>query len=149
MSLISYWDFSFFHQMAYYKSQACLQLLNNFQRTSPKEGTGSEQILKKFRSLFALIFPLHNGHILGNWLKQCGRFFCPFSGFLIKPSNGQKGCEVGYVTHTNPRGKIPTWLTNKVTSYVAPRMLRKLHKACIQVNNLQKVPFVHNFIKQN
>jgi hypothetical protein len=84
MSLISYWDFSFFHQMAYYRSQACLQLLNNFQRTSPKEGTGSEQILKKCRSLFALIFPLHNGHILGNWLRQCGRFFCPFSGFLIK-----------------------------------------------------------------
>ena len=73
----------------------------------------------------------------------------PVPGFLIKPINGQKGCEVGYVTHTNPRGKIPTWLTNKVTSYVAPRMLRKLHKACIQVNNLQKVPFVHNFIKQN
>ena len=58
--------------------------------------------------------------------------FFLFSGFLIKPSNGQKGCEVGYVTHTNPRGKIPTWLTNKITSYVAPRMLRKLHKACIQ-----------------
>merc|ERR1740122_800788 len=56
----------------------------------------------------------------------------PVPGFLIKPINGQKGCEVGYVTHTNPRGKIPTWLTNKVTSYVAPRMLRKLHKACIQ-----------------
>lgn len=54
-----------------------------------------------------------------------------FLGFLIKPINGQRGCEVGYVTHTNPRGKIPTWLTNKVTSYVAPRMLRKLHKACI------------------
>ena len=36
------------------------------------------------------------------------------------------------MTHTNPRGKIPTWLTNKVTSYVAPRMLRKLHKACMQ-----------------
>ena len=73
----------------------------------------------------------------------------PVPGFLIKPINGQKGCEVGYVTHTNPRGKIPTWLTNKVTSYVAPRMLRKLHKACIQVNNLQQVPFVHNFIKPN
>ena len=87
MSLISYWDFSFFHQMAYYRSQACLQLLNNFQRTSPKEGTGSEQILKKCRSLFALIFPLHNGHILGNWLRQCGRFFCPFSVFLIKPKD--------------------------------------------------------------
>ena len=73
----------------------------------------------------------------------------PVPGFLIKPINGQKGCEVGYVTHTNPRGKIPTWLTNKVTSYVAPRMLRKLHKACIQVNNLQKSPFIHHFIQKN
>ena len=71
----------------------------------------------------------------------------PVPGFLIKPINGQKGCEVGYVTHTNPRGKIPTWLTNKVTSYVAPRMLRKLHKACIQVNNLQKSPFCSPFYK--
>ena len=53
-----------------------------------------------------------------------------FPGFLIKPI-GLRSCEVGYVTHSNPRGKIPTWLTNKVTCYVAPRMLRKLHKACI------------------
>jgi hypothetical protein len=72
----------------------------------------------------------------------------PVPGFLIKPINGQKGCEVGYVTHTNPRGKIPTWLTNKVTSYVAPRMLRKLHKACIQVNNLQNIPFCSPFYKK-
>ena len=34
-------------------------------------------------------------------------------GFLIKPTDGLRGCEVGYVTHANPRGKIPTWLTNK------------------------------------
>ena len=54
-----------------------------------------------------------------------------FVGFLITPFNGQRGCEIGYVTHTNPRGKIPTWLTNKVTSYVAPKMLHKLHKACL------------------
>ena len=53
-----------------------------------------------------------------------------FSGFLIKPL-GFKSCEVGYVTHINPRGKIPSVLTNKVTSYVAPKMLRKIHKACL------------------
>ena len=52
------------------------------------------------------------------------------TGFLIKPL-GFKSCEVGYVTHVNPRGKIPSVLTNKVTSYVAPKMLRKIHKACI------------------
>jgi len=65
-------------------------------------------------------------------IKGFVRALSYLTGFLIKPINGQKGCEVGYVTHTNPRGKIPTWLTNKITSYVAPRMLRKLHKACIQ-----------------
>ena len=52
------------------------------------------------------------------------------SGFLIKPTH-KNGCEVGYVTHTNPRGKIPPWLTNKISSSVAPRMLQKLHKACL------------------
>jgi len=52
------------------------------------------------------------------------------TGFLIKPTH-KNGCEVGYVTHTNPRGKIPPWLTNKISSSVAPRMLQKLHKACL------------------
>ena len=57
---------------------------------------------------------------------------CIFSiaGFLIKPIH-KSGCEVGYVTHTNPRGKIPPWITNKISSSVAPRMLQKLHKACL------------------
>ena len=52
------------------------------------------------------------------------------SGFLIRPTH-KNGCEVGYVTHTNPRGKIPPWLTNKISSSVAPKMLQRLHKACL------------------
>lgn len=50
------------------------------------------------------------------------------TGFLIRPSGS--GCEVGYVTHSNPRGRLPTWVINKVSSNLAPRLLRRLHKAC-------------------
>ena len=56
--------------------------------------------------------------------------FIILSGFLIRPTH-KNGCEVGYVTHTNPRGKIPPWLTNKISSSVAPKMLQRLHKACL------------------
>ncbi len=63
-------------------------------------------------------------------------------GFHIKSLN--KGCEVGYVTHTNPRGKIPTWLTNKVSSCLAPKLLRKLHKACLAYPEWKKTNGGHH-----
>ena len=77
-----------------------LAVLNNFQRTSPKEGTRSEQILKKSRSLFALIFPLHNGHIWTIGLDNVVVSFVLFQAFwsslrTLKIRLAHMGCVKG------------------------------------------------------
>lgn len=41
------------------------------------------------------------------------------------------GCQITFVTHSDPKGKLPAWLTNRLTKVVGPRVIKKLHKACI------------------
>jgi len=43
------------------------------------------------------------------------------AGFLIRPS-GSTGSELGYVSQTDPQGKVPPWLVNKVTQIFAPKV---------------------------
>uniref|UniRef100_A0A8R1DPY4 START domain-containing protein 10 n=1 Tax=Caenorhabditis japonica TaxID=281687 RepID=A0A8R1DPY4_CAEJA len=61
--------------------------------------------------------------------KGCIRATVLLSGYLIKPK--ESGCEVIYISHSDPKGKLPTWLVNRVTKVVAPKVIKKLHKACI------------------
>jgi len=51
------------------------------------------------------------------------------TGFLIRSTSN--GCELGYLTHSNPGGKISAWLNNKVTTCFAPHYVKKLYKACL------------------
>ncbi|KAI6176595.1 PCTP-like protein [Aphelenchoides bicaudatus] len=39
-------------------------------------------------------------------------------------------CQITYLTHSNPKGKLPSWLTNKLTQVVAPQVFKRLQKAC-------------------
>lgn len=39
------------------------------------------------------------------------------------------GVFVGYISQTDPRGKLPPWLVNKVTQKFAPRVVKQLKKA--------------------
>ncbi|CAJ0943309.1 unnamed protein product, partial [Mesorhabditis belari] len=41
------------------------------------------------------------------------------------------GCEVTYVTHSDPKGKLPAWLINRLTRVVAPKLMKKVHKAAL------------------
>merc|ERR1711872_853783 len=50
------------------------------------------------------------------------------TGFLITPLGN--GCSLGYVAHSDPGGKLPVWVTNKVSTILAPKMVKRLHKAC-------------------
>uniref|UniRef100_A0A0N4Z953 START domain-containing protein 10 n=1 Tax=Parastrongyloides trichosuri TaxID=131310 RepID=A0A0N4Z953_PARTI len=42
-----------------------------------------------------------------------------------------EGCRITYVTHSDPRGKLPTWFVNRLTKTIAPGMIKKLHKYCL------------------
>lgn len=39
------------------------------------------------------------------------------------------GTFIGYISQTDPRGKLPPWLVNKVTQKFAPRVVKQLRKA--------------------
>ncbi|XP_044753381.1 START domain-containing protein 10-like isoform X2 [Coccinella septempunctata] len=49
------------------------------------------------------------------------------TGFVIRTMDN--GCSFGYVTQTDPRGKLPPWLVDKITKKFAPKMITKLKKA--------------------
>lgn len=53
------------------------------------------------------------------------------AGFVVRPLAPQ-GCDVYYVTHVSIGGKLPAWLVNKATQIMAPKMLKKFHKACLK-----------------
>ncbi|XP_012216095.1 START domain-containing protein 10-like [Linepithema humile] len=53
------------------------------------------------------------------------------TGYIVRPSRNGDGSELGYVSHTDPHGKLPVWLVNKVTQIFAPKMVKKLHKASV------------------
>nr|CAD7439128.1 unnamed protein product [Timema bartmani] len=49
-------------------------------------------------------------------------------GFLVRTS-GDVGCELGYVSQTDPQGNLPPWIVNRITQIFAPKMVKKLLKA--------------------
>ncbi|CAD5215256.1 unnamed protein product [Bursaphelenchus okinawaensis] len=47
-------------------------------------------------------------------------------------------CEVTYLTHSDPKGKLPSWLINHITKIIAPKVLKKLHKACVNYESWKR-----------
>ncbi|XP_059080025.1 START domain-containing protein 10-like, partial [Tigriopus californicus] len=70
-------------------------------------------------SVFHRDFPTRKGFVRGTSY---------LTGFHIKTAG--QGCELGYLTHSNPKGNLPSWVSNKLSSNFAPKLIRKLHKAC-------------------
>jgi len=46
----------------------------------------------------------------------------------VRPA-GEAGCFVGYASQTDPKGTLPSWMVNKVTTIFAPKVLKILQKA--------------------
>lgn len=49
------------------------------------------------------------------------------TGFVIRVVD--EGCFLGYISQTDPRGKLPPWLVNKITQKFAPKVVKQLRKA--------------------
>jgi len=60
------------------------------------------------------------------------------TGFLVTPL-GSKSCTLGYVAHSDPGGQLPCWVTNKLSSILAPKMVKKIHKACLNYNSWKRL----------
>lgn len=60
-----------------------------------------------------------------------------FTGYYIVPleRSTEPGCYITYVTQSDPRGKLPTWVVNKCTQILAPKIMSKIHKACKGYDN--------------
>lgn len=49
------------------------------------------------------------------------------TGFVVRKV--ETGCFLGYISQTDPKGKLPIWLVNKITQKFAPRVAKQLKRA--------------------
>ncbi|XP_053329991.1 START domain-containing protein 10-like [Spea bombifrons] len=63
--------------------------------------------------------------------KDMIRAVSHLAGYLIKIT-GPNSCILTYLAQVDPRGSLPKWVVNKSSQYLAPKILRKLYKACVQ-----------------
>ncbi|XP_040428692.1 START domain-containing protein 10-like [Cygnus olor] len=63
--------------------------------------------------------------------KDLVRAVALLMGYLVR-STGPSSCSLTYLAQVDPKGSLPKWVVNKVSQYLVPQMLKKLHKACVQ-----------------
>ncbi|XP_013403609.1 START domain-containing protein 10-like [Lingula anatina] len=52
------------------------------------------------------------------------------TGYVMRPlESNSKGCQLYYVTQCDPKGKLPSWGVNKLTTMLAPKIIQRLQKA--------------------
>ncbi|XP_075796905.1 START domain-containing protein 10-like isoform X1 [Pelodiscus sinensis] len=70
------------------------------------------------------------------------------AGYLVQ-STGPNSCTLTYLAQVDPKGKLPKWVVNKASQYLAPRMLKKMLKACLkypswkQQHNVNMKPWLY------
>nr|XP_008197607.2 PREDICTED: PCTP-like protein isoform X1 [Tribolium castaneum] len=78
---------------------------------------GDEKLILN-HSVFHKDYPPRKGFV---------RAISHLTGFVVRPV--EKGCFLGYISQTDPRGKLPIWLVNKITQKFAPKVVKQLKKA--------------------
>ncbi|XP_077286055.1 START domain-containing protein 10-like [Arctopsyche grandis] len=86
--------------------------------------TGTEQMILN-HSVFHKNYPPRKGYI---------RAISHMTGFVVRVRPGG-GSMLGYVSQTDPQGRLPAWLVNTVTQSLAPKLARKLEKAALAYPN--------------
>ncbi|XP_073990807.1 START domain-containing protein 10-like isoform X2 [Rhodnius prolixus] len=54
-----------------------------------------------------------------------------YSRFLVRVNSHTGGCNLGYISQTDPQGTLPPWLVNRVTQIFGPKMVKSLQKATL------------------
>ncbi|XP_011867735.1 PREDICTED: PCTP-like protein isoform X4 [Vollenhovia emeryi] len=71
------------------------------------------------------------------------------TGYIVRPSRNGDGSELGYVSHTDPHGKLPVWLVNKVTQIFAPKCVKSAEEKNSKYNYVDESDLRENLLKES
>nr|XP_006633068.1 PREDICTED: PCTP-like protein [Lepisosteus oculatus]XP_015207268.1 PREDICTED: PCTP-like protein [Lepisosteus oculatus]XP_015207269.1 PREDICTED: PCTP-like protein [Lepisosteus oculatus] len=80
--------------------------------------------------------------------KDLVRAISILTGYLLEPT-GPDSCTFTYLSQADPKGSLPKWVVNKASQYLAPKVLKCVHKAGQQYpewkkhNSPDKKPWYH------
>ncbi|XP_069749140.1 START domain-containing protein 10-like [Narcine bancroftii] len=63
--------------------------------------------------------------------KDLVRAVSILTGYLVQ-STGSRSCHLVYMAEADPRGSLPKWVINKASQFLAPKVLKQLHKVCLK-----------------
>ncbi|XP_060627299.1 START domain-containing protein 10 [Anolis sagrei] len=84
--------------------------------------------------------PMGNDYIIMNYSvkhpkypprKDMVRAVSIQTGYLIQ-GKGAKNCTLTYLAQVDPKGSLPKWVVNKLSQFLAPKTMKKMHKACLK-----------------
>jgi len=108
------------NDVGYYSAKAPLGISNrDFVNERSWRVTENHEFLIMNHSVVHAKQPEKKGFVRANSIR---------TGYLVRVL-ASGGCEMTYITQTDPKGWIPTMLTNKATKTFAPKIIEKLEKA--------------------
>lgn len=84
--------------------------------------------------------PLENDYIIMNYSvkhpkyppkKDLVRAVSILTGYLIQRDSATS-CTLTYLAQVDPRGSLPKWVVNKSSQFLAPKAMKRIHKACVK-----------------
>lgn len=69
--------------------------------------------------------------------KDLVRAVSLLAGYLVQ-STGPNSSILTYLAQVDPKGSLPKWVVNKASQYLAPKLMKKIHKACLKYPSWKK-----------